>query len=210
MKIIKNFIKNIYKKYIFKKNNKDSNVYLNKLYGLVDPKKIQVGKYSYGPLNVYTFSNNDGKIIIGDFCSIGDEVTFLTGGGHYYESFLTFPVQRKIFGGEFEATSKGDIIIEDDVWIGYGATILSGVTLHRGCIVGAKAVITKDVPAYAIVVGSPAKIIKYRFDEETKQSLISLNFTKLDVDKLKKIYMDKNVSNKNIQRIQNIIEDENI
>ena len=62
-----------------------------------------------------------------------------------------------------EAFGKGDIIVEDDVWIGYGAVIMSGVTIKQGAVIAAGSVVVKDVPAYSIVGGAPAKIIKYRF-----------------------------------------------
>ncbi|MGL9729055.1 virginiamycin A acetyltransferase [Enterococcus sp. DIV0756] len=72
--------------------------------------------------------------------------------------------------------NKGDIIIGNDVWIGYEATILSGVTIGDGAIIGAKAVVTKDVPAYSVVGGVPAKKIKHRFDSETIQKLQQLKW----------------------------------
>lgn len=66
---------------------------------------------------------------------------------------------------------KGTVIIQNDVWVGHGATIMAGVTLHNGCVVAANAVVTKDVPPYAIVGGNPAKILRYRFDETTITAL---------------------------------------
>lgn len=77
----------------------------------------------------------------------------------------TYPFKRKLFHGGEEAVSKGDIIVGDDVWVGYGATILSGVHIGQGAVIAAGAVVNKDVPPYAIVGGIPAKVIKYRFSE---------------------------------------------
>ena len=80
-----------------------------------------------------------------------------------------------------EAISKGDITI-DDVWIGFRATILSGVHIGQGAVVAAGAVVTKDVPPYAIIGGVPAKIIKYRFSPEVIEQLLKLDYSKLTDD----------------------------
>lgn len=66
---------------------------------------------------------------------------------------------------------KGTIIIQNDVWVGHGATIMPGITLHNGCVVAAEAVVTKDVPPYAIVGGNPARILRYRFDADIIEAL---------------------------------------
>ena len=79
-----------------------------------------------------------------------------------------------------EAFGKGNINIEDDVWIGYGATIMSGIHIGQGAVIAAGAVVTKDVPPYAIVGGVPARIIKYRFDTESIQFMNSLDYKALN------------------------------
>jgi serine acetyltransferase len=84
-----------------------------------------------------------------------------------------------------EAFSKGNIVIDDDVWIGYGVTILSGVHIGQGAVVAAGAVVTKDVPPYAIVGGVPAKIIKYRFSPEIIEELMKIDYSKLEEDDIK-------------------------
>lgn len=76
--------------------------------------------------------------------------------------------------------TKGPIVLEDDVWIGYGATVLSGVTLGKGSVVGAGALVCGDVPSYAIVAGIPAKVIRYRFDDETRARLAAIDLGKVD------------------------------
>ncbi|MBP3710262.1 MAG: CatB-related O-acetyltransferase [Treponema sp.] len=91
----------------------------------------------------------------------------------------TYPFKAKIFGVEREALSKGDIVIEDDVWVGENALILSGVTIRQGAIVAAGAVVTKDVEPYSIVAGIPAKIIKYRFSEELRKELLNIDIPAL-------------------------------
>ena len=83
-----------------------------------------------------------------------------------------------------EAFSKGDIIIEDDVWIGYGATIMSGVHIGKGAVIAANAVVTKNVPAYAIVAGIPAKLVRYRFEGDVIKEVSKLDFEKLTKEKV--------------------------
>jgi len=84
-----------------------------------------------------------------------------------------------LLGEEKEAWSKGLIIVEDDVWIGTRVIILSGIRIGQGAIIGAGSVVTKDVPPYAIVGGDPARVIKYRFDEETVKQLIKIDFSRI-------------------------------
>ena len=81
---------------------------------------------------------------------------------------------------EDEAITKGPIIISDDVWIGFGCLILSGVKIGQGAVVAAGSVVTKDIEPYAIVGGTPAKFIKYRFDKEIRDKLLKIDFSKID------------------------------
>ena len=96
------------------------------------------------------------------------------------QNISTFPFKVSFSLEEYEATSKGNIVIDDDVWIGYGATILSGVHIGQGAVIAAGAVVTKDVPPYAIVGGVPAKVIKYRFPQEMIEALLKIDYSKLD------------------------------
>lgn len=127
---------------------------------------VEVGSYSYGELNIVTFDSKS-KIKIGSFVSIAQQVSFLLDVEHHTNHMSTFPWKVKMLGESVPETfSKGDIVIDDDVWIGYGAIIMSGVHIAQGAVVAAGAVVVKDVPAYAIVGGIPAKVIKYRFSPE--------------------------------------------
>lgn len=81
---------------------------------------------------------------------------------------------------ESQPYAKGDIIVEDDAWIGYGAAILSGVHIGQGAVVAADSIVTKDVPPYAIVGGVPAKVIKYRFAPEMIAELMKVDYSRLD------------------------------
>jgi serine acetyltransferase len=85
---------------------------------------------------------------------------------------------------------KGDIIIQNDVWIGAKSTIMSGVKISNGALVGACSVVTKDVPPFAIVAGNPAKVVKYRFTEEQIEKLLSIAWWNWDEQKIKDNSMD--------------------
>ncbi len=141
--------------------------------------KVVVGKLTYGSIHAISYGGNSEFLKIGNCCSIADEVTFLLGGGHRLDRVSTFPFRGKLVG-DVEAMTKGPIVLEDDVWIGYGATVLSGVTLGKGSVVGAGALVCRDVPSYAIVAGIPAKVIRYRFDDETRARLAAIDLGKVD------------------------------
>lgn len=150
-----------------------------------DKDLISIGKYTYGELKVITF-NNKSHLTIGAYCSIAQNVTFLLDVEHNYKAFSTYPFNAKLFDGGDEAFSKGDIIIDDDVWIGYGATIMSGVHIGKGAIVASNALVTGDIPPYAIYGGIPAKIIKYRFDKEIIDELMKIDYSKLPIQIFRK------------------------
>ena len=147
-------------------------------------KKISVGRATYGNLKVHDWDDAKEGLNIGSFVSIGDDVTFLLGGEHPYKGLSTYPFKVKYFGAKEEAISRGKITIGDDVWIGYGALIMSGVSIGQGAIIGAKSVVTRDVEPYSIVVGSPAKHIKYRFDDEIINILLKLDFARITDEKI--------------------------
>ena len=133
---------------------------------------------------LYQYPINHDRLIIGKFCSIACGATFIFNSANHKQSALstyTFPLfyeewQLKKEDVASAWDNKGDIVIGNDVWIGYEATILSGVTIGDGAIIGAKAVVTKDVPPYSVVGGVPAKKIKQRFDAETIQKLQQLKW----------------------------------
>ena len=150
--------------------------------------RVKVGKGTYGTLNIDVASmpENLKNLTIGNFCSIGEGVKFLLNVDHPVHTISTYPFKvRYLESVPNEAISKGDIQIDDDVWLGYGATILSGVHIGQGAVVAAGAVVTKDVPPYAIVGGVPAKIIKYRFEPELIESLLTVDYSKLDDDTIR-------------------------
>ena len=174
--ILLNYIKlRLFRKQWRKRNSHN----LTNLKRICDTSLVTVGKKSYGVLDVLNWSPANNKLIIGNYCSIADDVRFLLGGEHQIRSISTFPFKVWAFGEKMEAGSKGNIVIKDDVWIGTDAIICSGITIGQGAIVAAGSVVTKDVEPYAIVGGNPAKLIKYRFDESLRRRLLELDITKL-------------------------------
>lgn len=139
---------------------------------------VSVGKYTYGALYVLSY-NRDNRLIIGNFCSIAPNVSFILSADHYVNHISTYPYKVKVIGENLEGHSKGDIVVEDDVWIGYGVTIMSGVKIGQGAIIAAGAVVTKDIPPYAIAGGVPAKVIKYRFSKDIVDELMKIDYSKL-------------------------------
>lgn len=143
-----------------------------------------IGNSTYGDINILTW-NNVNKLRIGSFCSIAPEVTFILDAEHHLNTISTYPFKAQTLDLGPEAFSKGDIIIEDDVWIGFRATIMSGVHVGQGAVVAAGAVVTKDVPSYAIVGGVPAKVIKYRFSQEIIEQLLKLDYRRFTDDMIR-------------------------
>lgn len=159
---------------------------------IFDIDKVSVGNYTYGNIDILDFGTNE-KLSIGSFCSIAPNVKFILNADHCTDYFTTFPLKVKVLQNQDkEGISKGDIIVGDDVWLGLNAVILSGVTIGQGAIIAAGAVVTKNVPPYAIVGGNPARIIKYRFEAEIIDKLLKVNFSKLskhDIEKhIKQMY----------------------
>ena len=142
---------------------------------------ITVGHDTYGKLNILWYRSPEDRLQIGCYCSIAKNVVFLLGGGHDYQNMMSFPLRNKLSRGEInESVSKGPIVVDDDVWIGYGATILSGVHIGQGAVIGAGSVVAKDIPPYAIYAGG--RIIKYRFEEDVRKELLKIDFSKLTID----------------------------
>ena len=142
---------------------------------------------------LYHYPINGDKLIIGRFCSIACGAKFIfTSANHTMKSLSTYPFP--IFFEEWDLDikniksawdNKGDIIIGNDVWIGYEAVILSGVHIGDGAIIGARAVVTKDVPPYTIAGGVPAKEIRKRFDEKTINKLQQIQWWNWTYDKIR-------------------------
>jgi acetyltransferase-like isoleucine patch superfamily enzyme len=141
-----------------------------------------IGRYTYFT-NGYSF--DESRVDIGNFCSIAKDVTFNTEVNHNYKTVSTYPFYEKWGIGKDNYYYKDKITIGNDVWIGMGATIMSGVKIGDGAVIAAHSVVTKDVEPYAIMGGNPAKIIKYRFDKKTINKLLKIKWWDFDDDKIK-------------------------
>ncbi len=164
---------------------------------------IVVGRYSYysGYYHGHGFDDcaryllpdaGADRLIIGSFCSIGTGASFIMAGnqGHRHDWISTFPF---FFLPEEEALGEaqngyrpaGDTIIGHDVWIGAEAMIMPGVTVGHGAVIGARAVVTRDVEPYAIVAGNPAKLVRKRFDEAERAMLLDMQWWDWTDDQLR-------------------------
>lgn len=142
---------------------------------------------------LYHYPVNHNRLLMGKFCSIACGAKFIfTSANHSLKSLSTYPFP--IFFEEWGLDvsditdawdNKGDIIVGNDVWIGYEAVILSGVTIGDGAIVGSRAVVTKDIPPYTIVGGVPAKPIRKRFDDVTIARLLELKWWDWSEERIK-------------------------
>ena len=164
------------------------------LKNVISNSSIEIGDYTYYHdfdllpgdnyamrLAPYLYEGVPGKLIIGKFCQIAHGVQFLTSAAnHQYDGFSTYPFAT--FNQEWSKSYtpnypfSGDNIVGNDVWIGHNATIMPGVKVGSGVIVGACSVVTKNVPDYCVVAGNPAKIIRKRFNEETIATLLKIQW----------------------------------
>lgn len=157
----------------------------------VDQPNISIGEYTYydDPEDAENFIRNvlyhfpfvGDRLTIGRFCALARGVRFImNGANHALGGFSTYPFF--IFGNGWETAAprpgelpyKGDTTVGNDVWIGYEALLMPGVTVGNGAIISARSVVVKDVPAYSIVGGNPARVLKMRFDDETIAELEKL------------------------------------
>jgi hypothetical protein len=140
--------------------------------------RVVYGPGSYGIPRIYHFNYDDARLIVGNYSSVGG--TYMLGGQHPVDQVTTYPLrinlQMEGAGLDGNPTPRGDTVVGSDVWTGYGSWMLSGVKIGDGAIVAGGALVTKDVPAYAVVGGNPARIIKYRHTEEQREALLQIRW----------------------------------
>lgn len=172
------------------------------LKNIIKNPNIIVGDYTYYDdfEDVHNFEKNvkyhfdfvGDKLIIGNFTMIASDVTFIMNGANHLTSAITnYPFA--IFGGDWQEAMdgktypfKGDTIIGNDVWIGFGATIMPGVQIGDGAIIASKSVVIKNVEPYAVVGGNPAKLIRKRYSEEDIKVLLDLKWWDWEPEKITK------------------------
>jgi len=170
---------------------------------LIDAENIEIGDFTYyddpdGPdlfvekcvLHHYPFIGD--RLVIGKFCAIAEGAQFImNGANHAMSGFSTYPFN--IFGHGWEKgfdqstwsrELRGDTVVGNDVWIGMKAVILPGIEIGHGSVIGAKSVVSRDVPPFAIVAGNPAKVVKMRFDKRTVDRLLAVAWWDWPVDKI--------------------------
>lgn len=139
---------------------------------------LTMGVHSYGQPNVRRYAGDEEIVTIGDYVSIADCVTLIPGGNHRLDWVSAFPFRERLglpgARADGHPSSRGPIVIGNDVWIGRGAVVLSGVTVGHGAVIGAEAVVARDVRPYAIVVGNPAREIRRRFSDEQVEALLRI------------------------------------
>ena len=169
------------------------------LKNFIDQENFQVGDWTYyndvkvpiedyaRRLAPYLFPHSPEKIILGKFVQIAQGTQFITSSAnHQMSGFSTYPFfvfgepWNKMYQPDFPKAK--DTIVGHDVWFGHESTIMPGVTIGSGSIIGTRAVVTKDVPAYSIVAGNPARIVKYRFSETVIDKLLSIAWWDWPID----------------------------
>lgn len=150
--------------------------------------KNNISEYTYGFPKILKTEDRS-QIKIGKFCSIAENVEIFLDGEHETQNISTYPFGYfKVFKTKkkYIAKSKGKVTIGNDVWIGDRVTILSGVNIGDGAVIGACALVNKDVAPYTIVGGVPAKIIRKRFDDETIEKLLKIKWWNWSDQKIQK------------------------
>lgn len=163
---------------------------------------VHIGKYTYGITDesvlwdseawTYDGEKISPRLIIGKYCSVGHNPIFYLGGNHRYDWISTYPFHvKRIHDNRFDSIndsidgyplSNGDIIIGNDVWFGECVTVMSGIRIGDGAVIGTNSTVTRDVEPYSIVGGNPAGHIKYRFGPETIEKLLEIQWWNFDDD----------------------------
>jgi len=152
-----------------------------------------VGRHTYGHRGIHlNWEHESSELIIGSFCSIGANCKVYLGGNHRHDYFTTFPfgfTSNECFNyaGLNHPTTKGNVIIENDVWLGENVTIMSGVKIGNGAVIAANSHVVSCVKPYCIYGGNPAKFIKTRFNPNTINTLLKLKWWDKSDEEIQKI-----------------------
>lgn len=208
---------------IYPRTNDLQTVYLK---NVVDDPNIQIGEYTIyhdcydDPRNfqkknvLYHYPINHDRLIVGRFCSIACGAKFIFNSANHTQKSLstyTFPLFCEEWGLDKKGMAnawdnKGDIIIGNDVWIGYEAVIMSGVTIGDGAVIGTRALVTKDVPPYTVVGGTPARVIKKRFSDQVISELLTLAWWEWPLEKIS--YGLPFIQTGNIEKLKSVMDKE--
>ncbi len=154
--------------------------------------RVSIGNHTYGELHILSYLPEVERLSIGHYVSIAPNVHFILSGNHQTSTLFTYPLKSSVEGKHCreDSLSKGEIKVEDEVWIGYGATVMSGVTIGKGSIIGAGSVVTKDIPPYAIACGNPAKVIRYRLAQDIMDEIKDIRLNNLSETQIKSLLTD--------------------
>lgn len=157
----------------WRKNNRHNNTHAINQFHF---NHVDIGKETYGPIEVL-YDNGSGFLSIGNYCSIAQGVKFLLGGGHNYKRISTYPFQTLSYKGlrSKKRDSSIDIIVEDDVWIGFDTIVLAGAKIGKGSVIGARSIVTGLIPPYSVYVGN--KVIKKRFSDDIIKKIEGIDFS---------------------------------
>ena len=150
------------------------------------PGKYSFGIGSYGLPQIHDW-NEGATLEIGSFCSIATNVQILLGGHHHAEWLTTYPLLDMLNdAGDVPSCgfTRGDILVGNDVWLCSNSVVLSGVSIGDGAIVSAGAIVTRDVAPYSVVAGSPARHVRWRFDESTREALLAIAWWNWPVEEI--------------------------
>ncbi|MDD4556197.1 MAG: CatB-related O-acetyltransferase [Alphaproteobacteria bacterium] len=174
---------------------------------LYRPPLEKLGKFYYSAPDIFIRSP---ETEIGNFCSLGMRVilghgehplSFLSTSPYFYSNKLRYKKTENAIYDEFEASEP--IKIGNDVWVGDDVYIKSGIKVGDGAVIGTKSLVTKDVPPYAIVVGCPARVLKFRFDENTIEKLLKLKWWDLEDEIIKSLpYDDVQLTIKKLEELR--------
>src|SRR5579859_2803782 len=132
--------------------------------------KFKVGVGTYGFPTILFADEGVGRLSIGRYCSIADGVKIFLAGEHHVGRVTTYPFD--VLRGDGRSTTKGPVSIANDVWIGLNVTVLSGVSIGDGAVIGASSVVSRSIPPYATACGVPARVVRMRFQPEVVDALL--------------------------------------